>query len=307
MAWRLTRIHPLGVKRKMCFNLPMADFPASPVVNQRLLCRDLRNLRIATGRSAADVAGALGWSESRVTRLETTSQAPRPASVAALLDELGVQGQRRDRVIGLANRARVQGWWHPFRGSLSAAFLTYIGFEDAADLIHTYEQDSIPGLLQTEDYTRALIAARHPRLDSETVDQLVAVRTTRQKRLEHSAVPVRLWAILGEAALRYQVGGPNVMRTQLEHLLAMAQTRHVTLSISRFDQGAPLAKGPFAILTFVEDIPEVAYLESVGDDQWVEDDDEVAGYRETWERMLIAGTKYDATLEAIKEAISALT
>lgn len=283
----------------------MSGIPVSPAISQRLLSAELRRLRRTTGRSAADVASALGWDETRLTRLETTSRVPKPDAVTDLLDELGVHGEPRERVMLLVTQARRRGWWDPYKTALSRNFLTYIGFEDAADLIHIYAPDTIPGLLQIEPYTRALVASRHHDLDPETADKLVAVRTARQRRLEEPE-PVRLWIVLGEAALRHQVGGRDVMRAQLEHLLAMAQTRHVTVSVARFDQGATLAKGPFTILTFAADISDVAYLENVGGDEWVEVDDKVAVYRSLWERMLIAGTKYDATIETIKEAIKAL-
>lgn len=283
----------------------VSSTPTSPVVSQRLLRAELRKLRRATGRSATDVADALGWDPSRLTRLETTAQAPKRLVVTALLDELDVHGEPRTRILTLVDLARGHGWWDPYRSSLSTGFLTYLGHEDAADLIHLYEPDTLPGLLQTEDYTRALVATRHPHLDGQTIEELVAVRASRQLRLQGTA-PVRLWAVLGEAALRYQVGGKDVMRAQLDHLLAMAQTRHVTVSIARFDQGAPIAKGPFTILTFVEAIPDVAYLENAGRDQWLDREEDVAVHRETWERMLAAGTKYDATIDTIKDAIAAL-
>lgn len=279
----------------------MPEPPASP----SLIGLELRSLRESTGRTAADVAAALNLAPSTLSRLETSSQAPRRSTVTALLDELGVHGRRRDQVLALLKQTRRQGWWTPYRTSLSTAFFAYIGHEDAADLIHVFEPDTIPGLLQVEDYTRALTSARHPGLDGEAIDQVVAVRAARQKRLDGPA-PVRLWVVLGEAALRYQVGGRAVMRAQLEHLLAMARTRHVTVSIARFANGAPLAKGPFTVLTFPEDLPDVTYLETVGDDQWVVDGEDVRVFRDLWERLLAAGTKYDETIATIEEAISAL-
>jgi hypothetical protein len=276
----------------------------SPTVRRRRLASVLRDLRDTDGRSSVEIARELGWShQSRVTRLEHAEglTLPKPAEIGRLLDVYGVTADQREAILTLASECREHGWWEPYKGVLAGPYGTYIGLEAEASLLRNYEPLLIPGLFQTEAYTRALIAARHPDLPADTVDNLVAVRAARRAHLLYGDDPARVWAVIGEAALRLQVGGPAVMADQLEHLHTLAQMPNPTIVVVPATQGMPPAYGPFVILTFVDSggDPETVFLEGAIGDRWVEDEPEVGGFVLGWERLLAVALERNDTLAMI--------
>jgi Domain of unknown function (DUF5753) len=194
-----------------------------------------------------------------------------------MLEIYGAPSEQRDSLVQLARDSRQKGWWHAYGDTVQPHMATYLGLESAASEIRIYEVNLIPGLLQTEDYARAVISAGmvSPRAD---VERHVALRMERQ-RLAGSGPP-KVWAVLDEAALRRQVGGPEVMREQLEYLRELGSVRNVNLQVIPFGGGAHPAMGrPFVILVFGETIdPDVVYLEDLTSSLWVENVDEVDRY-----------------------------
>ncbi|NEA22615.1 helix-turn-helix domain-containing protein [Actinomadura bangladeshensis] len=275
----------------------------SPTVRLRRLSLELRRLREHAGLTLTDAAKAAGWNQSNLSRAETRQwRQPNPAHLAALLDVYGVtedaQPQRRAELLQLAREGRRRGWWADY--PISDAYGTYVGLEAEAATVRNWEPVVIPGLLQTAAYARALITARAPRLTSDQVDELVALRIERQERLLSSDDPIRLWAIVCETALRTMVGGAAVMAEQLDHLHTIAQLGHVTLQVLSFAAGAAPARGPFAVLTFPHPVdPEAVYVETPAGDLWVEDPAAVAGFLSGWERLIAVSLPAADTITVI--------
>ncbi len=250
----------------------------SPTVRRRRLALELRRLREAAKLTCEEVAERLECSASKISRVETGRVSVSPRDVRDMLEIYGTPPDQRDSLVQLARDSRQKGWWHAYGDTVQPHLATYLGLESAAVEIRMYEVSLIPGLLQTEDYARAVIAAgtvNSPRAD---VERQVALRMERQRLTRTS--PPKVWAVLDEAALRRQVGGPEVMRMQLEYLLELTNLPNVSLQVIPFFGGAHPAMGrPFVILVFGERIdPDVVYLEDLTSALWVENVDEVDRY-----------------------------
>ncbi|WP_234389737.1 helix-turn-helix domain-containing protein [Streptomyces sp. XC 2026] len=237
---------------------------SSPVVRRRRLGLELKRLREGAGLKGNDAAKSLKWSASKLSRLEAGRSTPTPADVAKLLDlyQLSDEAQREKLAI-LTKEARKKGWWQLYS---DIPYTTFIGLEAEAETILTYET-VIPGLLQTSQYAEAINRATGPGLTDEALEQRLDVRMQRQQLLtQHN--PIQLRAVLDESALCRMVGGPEVMRAQLAHLLDMADSPNVLLQAIPFSIGAHPGTlvGPFVILRFAHpEDPDVVYVEANAD------------------------------------------
>ena len=250
----------------------------SPTVRRRRLAQELRRLREAARLTCEEVAEQLECSASKISRVETGRVSVSPRDVRDMLEIYGVPEDQRDSLVQLARESRQKGWWHAYGDSVQPHLATLLGLESAASEIRIYEVNLIPGLLQTEDYARAVLAAGNLNSSRSEIERLVALRMERQQ-VAGANMP-KVWAVLDEAALRRQVGGPEVMRVQLEHLREVSAMANVSLQVIPFGGGAHPAMGrPFVILVFPERIdPDVVYLEDLTSALWVEDVDQVDRY-----------------------------
>jgi hypothetical protein len=189
-----------------------------------------------------------------------------------------VPEHQRNALVQLARDSRQKGWWHAYADSLQPHVATYLGMESAASEIRFYEVGLIPGLLQTEEYARAVLTAGTVGGPRSDVERQVALKMERQRLTMTS--PPQVWAVLDEAAVRRQVGGAEVMRVQLEYLRELGGLRNVRLQIIPFGRGAHPALGrPFVILAFGEEAdPDVVYLKNLTGALWVENVEEVDRY-----------------------------
>jgi transcriptional regulator with XRE-family HTH domain len=196
----------------------------SATVRHRRLAAQLRQLREAAGMTQEDVAERTGKDRSTLYRLETALQRPQRSTLIQLMDIYGVDQQRRAELLSLLKESAQRGWMQPYRSELPEVYSDYIGFEDEARSISNYESLFVPGLLQTEDYARAVIRGTLPHASPDQVENRVLARMERQAGLSRENPP-RLWAIMDEAAARRQVGGPQVMAAQLARLRQAAACR----------------------------------------------------------------------------------
>lgn len=235
--------------------------PSTPTARGHTLGHELRKLRAGHDLSTQKVANRLGWSQSKVSRIETGKQGVRPSDVGLLLDLYGVDSKTRAGLIEMAQNAQQHGWWVPYGDVFTGS---YIAIEDVADKIRDYETILIPGLLQTGRYARAVIEAGRPAVPGE-VDRRVRARRARQDLLDRTDAP-KLVAVIYEAALRCPIGGPEVMREQLRALI-QPERENVTVLVLPFAAGAHAGlDGPFTILSFEGDAPDIAFAETaVGD------------------------------------------
>lgn len=249
----------------------------SPTVRRRRLGIELRRLREAVGLTIDQVAKELECSESKVSRIETAHVRATARDVRDLLEIYGIDGEQRDELIQLARQAREKGWWHEAYSDLPVRAL--VGLEDAATSIRTYLDQLVPGLLQTEDYARAVIHAIRPDLTREETERRVELRMARQRLLDRTDSPT-LWAVLDEAVVRRPVGGAKVMRSQLERLIEASTLPRVTLQLLPFSAGEHIGMdGSFTIVGFRDPAdPDVVYLEHTLSDLYLEDSEAVRQY-----------------------------
>ncbi|KXK61810.1 XRE family transcriptional regulator [Micromonospora fluostatini] len=248
----------------------------SPTIRRRRLGAELRRRREQAGITIEVVAEQLECSASKVSRIETGHTTATPRDVRDMLRIYGVDGAESDELVQFAREARQKGWWHPYNNVLAGA---YVGLEDAARVIKTYEQQVVSGLLQTEEYADAMIRLARPDLPAEEVRQRVRVRMGRQSLLTQDD-PVNLWAVLDEAVVSRPVGGDAVMRGQLRRLVEAAQLPNVTLQLLPFAAGAHAGMdGTFTILGFPEPgDPDVVYAENATGGLFLEKSDELQKY-----------------------------
>lgn len=225
-----------------------------PAVRRRKLGAELRALRAGAGLTSGEAAASVGWHQSKVSRIETGASGVKPADVRLLLDAYGVEDpELRELLLVLAGSQEGgvrQNWWHAYRGVLPPAYRDFISLESQASGMRTLETSVVPGLLQTPEYARAVTRAAVGTLEDAKLDALVEVRLARQDVLR-SNPPLRLSAVLDEAVLRREVGGPEVMTRQLRQLLTAARLPQVRLQVLPFAAGEHIGiTGPFVIFTF---------------------------------------------------------
>ena len=228
----------------------------------RVLGRELRRIREEAGYGLAQVARRLEKSQSTISRIETGQAPIRERDLRDLLAWYQVTDpQIVERLVSLRQDAQQPGWWRPYEDALPAGMATYAGLEVDATSIDAYEATLVHGLLQTEDYARAVISSFSPA--SSQVDALVRFRMERQRLLTRDPDPLRLSVVIDEAALRRPVGGPEVMAAQLVHLTQAAARPNVTIQVLPMGVGAHVAMaGSFSVLSFTG-IPPVAYVDSI--------------------------------------------
>lgn len=242
-----------------------------PTVRRRQLGRELRKLREAAGLKAEQLAHELHCSASRISRIETARIRIAPGTVHEILDVLDIQGAERAQLVRLARVAQEAGWWQEYGDTITYEYSTLIALESEAAELRTFEPTVVPGLLQTEDYARAVTRKTVIDQRPEWTETRVEVRMARQQVLTR-ADPVRLWAVLDEGVLRRVVGGPAVMRAQLRALFDAGERANVRILVLPFARGAhACTTGPFVIIGFPEDAdPDVVYVETKAGDLYVE-------------------------------------
>jgi transcriptional regulator with XRE-family HTH domain len=273
-------------------------------VLRRQLGVELRRIRDHAHRTVADVAGELGWSESKLSRIETAHTGIRNPDLERLLSAYGVDDATRSRLAAMAVQSRQRAWWEVYGDALPDAYETYIGFEAEATSIFTYEAQVVPGLLQTAEYASAVmqpaLAHDHP----EVIDQRVQVRMARQAVLAREPPP-QLWAIIDEAVLRRPIGGPDVLRRQLLRLLEASGRPMVRIQVLPYSIGAHRAlDGSFIMLEFAgsPDQPLV-YSEGMTGGVFRSKPEDLRSYSMSFEALRTGALSIDRSMEFI----SALT
>ncbi|MEU0933979.1 MULTISPECIES: helix-turn-helix transcriptional regulator [unclassified Embleya] len=285
--------------------MPATQPGSGSTVRRILLGSQLRRLREAKGITREEAGYEIRASESKISRMELGRVSFKERDVADLLTMYGVGDEtERAALLGLAAEANAQGWWHNYNDILPSWFQVYVGLEEAASVIRTYEVQFVPGLLQTPDYARAVVIAGQPSASAAEVDRRVGLRMQRQSILYRDKPP-RLWVVLDEAALRRPIGGRDVMRDQVRHLIEMAALPNVTIQIMPFRFGAHAAEGgPFLLLRFPEsDLPDVVYLEQLTSALYLDKRDEVDAYTEVMDRLSVDGMPPDKSVDLLQRIL----
>jgi hypothetical protein len=289
----------------------MAEFGSDrggPTVQRMLVGAKLRRLRTDLGitrEQAGDHIRASAW---KIHRLENGQVGFKERDLRDLLDLYQEHDpQEIADTLAMAREANHPGWWQHYGDVLPAWFRAYVDLESAASLIRTYEGQFIPGLLQTDDYIRAVVQSAHLDRTAEDVGRRVRLRMARQTVLTREQPP-RLWAVIDEAALRRPVGGREVMRGQLERLVDATKLANVTLQILPFGSGAhPAMAGSFSILRFGDrELPDVVYLEHLTGASYLEKRDEVERYLDIIEILCVEAEPPARTVELLERILEEL-
>jgi hypothetical protein len=276
-----------------------------PTALRIMLGGHLRRMRESAGISRADAGWQIRSSESKVSRMELGRVGFKERDVADLLKLYGLTDEReKERLMELARAANNPGWWSRYGDVMPAWFSNYVGLEVAAKLIRTYEVLFVPGLLQTENYARAVVQFGKTYLPQEEIDQRVALRVTRQQILTR-ANPVKLWVVIDEAVLHRPVGGREAMCEQIEHLIKMTKLPNLTLQVMPFSSvGYPSAGGAFSILRFPEgDLPDVVYIEHAASALYLDKVEDLDEYAAIMDALSIAAAPIGETPRLLLEAL----
>jgi transcriptional regulator with XRE-family HTH domain len=281
------------------------DGAAAPTVLRILLGTQLRRLRESRNITAQEAARAIRGSESKISRIELGRNAVREVDIADLLNLYGITDPaEREQLLTLASQANQPGWWHRYQDVLPAWFQSYLGLEESAESIRSFDSQFVPGLLQTEDYAAAVI--RLGQYSREETERLVFLRKERQRRF--AAGSLRLWAIVDEVALRRPVGCPGMMRRQLEYLLEISGRPGLTIQISPFLTGASYAApGSFSILRFAaDDLSDVVYVEQLTSALYLDKGPDVERYIEAMARISASACTPEQTTNVIRTMLAEL-
>jgi len=275
---------------------------SGPTVRRILLGSQLRRLRERRGISRDDAGYSIRASGSKISRLELGRVSFKNRDVEDLLTLYGVADPaERAAMLARVEDANKQGWWQPYAEILPSWFQRYIDLEESASLIRGYEVQFIPGLLQTEEYARAVIS-RRPGVSKDVVDGRVHVRMTRQKALGRSDGP-RLWMVLDEAAVRRRIGGRRVARAQIARLLELTDHPALTLQVTPFSVGSNAADGgAFSILRFPDpDLADLVYIERLTSASYLDKREEVDEYIMAMDQLSLDSATPDDTIELLRE------
>jgi transcriptional regulator with XRE-family HTH domain len=275
------------------------------IVRRMLVGAQLRRLRLEAGLTREEAAEAIRASAWKLHRLENGQVGFKDRDIADLLALYGVtDADQVATLVDLAREANAPSWWSRYSDLLPPWVRAYIDLESAASLIRTYQDQLVPGLLQTEDYLRAVIAGAHLG-DAEDMERRVALRMGRQALLERTD-GFLLWAVVEEAALRRPVGGPKVLRAQLERLIEATALPTVTLQILPLRVSAHAAMvGAFSILRFPEpDLPDVVYVEHLTGALYLDKRSDLDAYTAVMSRLEVASAPPHRTVEFLSRILN---
>jgi hypothetical protein len=279
-----------------------ATLSVMATVRQRRLGRTLRQTRETLGLKPDYVASELKWDRSKVSRIETARSSARQADVALLLDLYGITSPERDALLALAADASRRGWWTAYSDVFTGSF---VELEAGASSIREWHTTVIPGLLQIEDYARAIISDGRPDDPTEDIERRVQARMVRRTLIGREGAP-HLHAVLDESVLRRQIGGRAVMRRQLSYLWDAAQRPNITVQIMPYTAGAHEGvNGSFIILRYDDPAdPDVPFSEGQFGDIYPESEQETARINLSWDRIARAALSPQQSAEVITALIN---
>ncbi|MGO4614271.1 helix-turn-helix domain-containing protein [Nocardia sp. 2YAB30] len=269
-----------------------------PTVLRIALGGQLRKLRERKGITREAAGDAIRGSHAKISRLELGRTGFKERDIRDLLTLYGVlDTEERESFLELARQANEPGWWHRYSDLLPQWFGTYLGLEQAASKIRTYEGHLVPGLLQTPEYARAVVALGNEDAD---MDRRVAVRQRRQEILFRSDPPI-VWAVIDEAVLHRPVGGETVHREQMRHLSKVAKLPNVTIQVLPYSAGAHAAAGSsFSILRFAEpELPDIVYLEQLTSALYLDRRQDLALYLSVMDRLSVQAERPEKSIAII--------
>ncbi|KAA9374194.1 helix-turn-helix domain-containing protein [Microbispora cellulosiformans] len=287
-------------------SLPLGLARSGPTALRLVLGAQLRRLRRESGITPETAAHTIRASHAKISRLELGRVGFKERDVADLLTLYGLTDpDERTVLLDLARQANVPGWWHKYSDVLPGWFEFYVGLEEAACIIRCYELQFVPSLLQTPEYARATVQVANAARPADEIDRHVDLRLRRQKRLT-GPDSATLWAVVDEGVLRRPVGGPAVMRAQLEHLLEVTGRSKVTLQVVPFDRGGKFTVGgPFTILRFdAPELPDVVYTEQLTSAIYLDKAEDTEAYTQVLNAICVEAYSAERTTAFLKELLA---
>lgn len=265
----------------------------------------------AAGRSRQEAAERVGKASTQIGHLETARNLPSLADVEILLTWYG-HADRVEVFRDLVRRAkRGREWWIGFTDAMPQWFGLYLGLEASAVQVASYDAVMVPGLLQTAAYAEAVIRAGERSLSEPEIERRVELRMARRSLYERDEDPLQVWAVLDEAVLRRQVGGPGALEEQLQRLVELAARPNIDIQVLPADAGAHAgAEGSFSLLTFspeLEGDAGVAYIETRVRGIYYEDPAEIALYRAALTRLQVQAITPERSPDAILQITKEIT
>jgi transcriptional regulator with XRE-family HTH domain len=284
---------------------PALDYQrAGPTVSRMVVGAHLRRLREAARMTREQAADAIRASESKISRLELGRTGFKQRDLTDLLDLYGVSDRAEcATLLALATQANTQGWWHAYSDVTPSWLEPYIGLEQGASVIRSYQVQFVPGLLQTRDYADAVIRLGQEGLPAAAVERRVGLRMRRQQILRKPEPP-RLWVVIDEAVLRRPIGGAATMRAQIRQLVKAAELPHVTVQILPFSAATVPVGVQISLLRFPQDeIPDVVYAEQLASAQYIDRPAETERYRHVLNRLGTAAQPQKATAAILTQIL----
>ncbi|MDN3286896.1 helix-turn-helix transcriptional regulator [Streptomyces thermocarboxydus] len=270
-----------------------------PTTRRRQLGADLRRLRELAGLTLEEAGARVGISKATLSRYETKEGVVKWPAVDALCREYGATDEERLALVELAKGARIQGWWRSLADPIPESMNLMLTLEDEVVREDHYACMYVPGLLQTRAYAEAVHRASEVRCEEREVQHMVDIRMKRQELLERQDPP-HLWAVIDEAALRRRVGGRDVMREQLKHLLTMTERSRITVQVLPFDRGAHAAAvGSFAVLRGQAPELDVVYVDLLGGGLFMEKPEELERYKLAFEYLSAQALDFESSTDLI--------
>jgi Domain of unknown function (DUF5753)/Helix-turn-helix domain len=264
------------------------ELSGAPTARRIVLGASLRRLREEAEISRAAAGYAIRGSDSKISRMELGRVGFKERDVADLLTMYGVTDlSKREMFLEMVRKSNERGWWHRYTDLMPDWFQDFVGLEESASLIQNYELQFVPGLLQTEEYSRAVASHGRPERLDEPTERRVRLRLQRQKVLSRPGAP-RLWAVVDESVLHRPIGGPAVLRRQIDHLLEMTRQPNITLQIVPYERSGYAAEGAFSMLRFAEPaLPDIVYIEHLGGALYLDRPNEIELYGRVIDRLAV--------------------
>ena len=274
----------------------MAVATTGSTVPRRQLGRYLRDAREKARMTVRAAARSLEWSEAKMWRIESGQVPLRSHDVEAMCRTYGVSAPMTEALTALAKETKARGWWHAYGEVIPTWFNVFVGLEEAATSLQTYEPELVPGLLQTADYARALIRALNPDLDTAEVDRRVEFRMSRQALLTRPVAPPAFTAVLNEAVVRRPLADRWVLAAQCRKLAELSELPHVDVRILPCTAGfhPGVHSGSFVILRFPangdgrETEPPTVYAQGFTGALYLDQPPEIARYDRAFDRVRAA-------------------
>jgi transcriptional regulator with XRE-family HTH domain len=262
-----------------------------------ILGTQLRRLRERAELTRAEAGYSIRGSDSKISRLELGRVSFKERDVADLLTLYGVNDPfEREQFLSLVKQSNKPGWWHRYNDLMPKWFEDFVGLEEAAARIQTYELQFVPGLLQTEAYARAVASHGRPVAVNDDVERLVTLRM-----LVGPNAP-RLWAVIDESVLHRPIGGRNTLLAQIDRLLELTTMPHISLQVLPYAMSGYAAEGAFTLLRFAEpELPNIAYVEHLAGALYLEKPDEIEVYSRALDRLAVDAETPDGSRQLLSK------